>query len=134
MSSGATITSPRLTPIRKLDAPALRQSGIARQQDLLHCQCAANCIDDAAELDESPVAGILDDPAAMLADFRLDDLAPTGYEAPMGAFLVGGHQPRISDDIGSENRRQPALETRLFCCPQAPERLGSLRRQPLHED
>jgi hypothetical protein len=26
-----------------------------------------------------------------------------------GSFLVGTHQPRISDDIGAEDRRQPPL-------------------------
>src|SRR6516165_3989461 len=48
----------------KLDTAILRQPGIAQPNEPLHIQRAAHRIDDAAELDESPIAGMLDYAAA----------------------------------------------------------------------
>ena len=71
----------------------LCDTGIAGEYQLLHFQGTTNRVDDAAEFGKSAVTGVFDDPAAMLADFRLDDLAPMAQQAEMGAFLVRGHQP-----------------------------------------
>ena len=59
----------------ELDAAVSRQPGVAGANDPLHVQGAPHRIDDTAELDKSPVAGVLDDAAAVLADLRCDDLA-----------------------------------------------------------
>src|SRR6516162_7182908 len=47
----------------ELDAAVLRQPGIARANDPLHIQRAAHRVDNTGELDESPVASMLDDTA-----------------------------------------------------------------------
>jgi len=53
----------------ELDPPIRRQRAIAFSQGRLHFGRAAKRFDDAAELDEQPVAGSLDDAAAVLGDF-----------------------------------------------------------------
>jgi len=65
------------------------------------------CVDDAAELDEQPVAGGLDEAPAVLGDFRIEELAPQSFEAFEGAALIGADQPRIARHIGREDRRKP---------------------------
>jgi hypothetical protein len=95
---------------------------------------AAHRVDDAAEFDESPVAGMFDDPAAVLEDPWRDDFPAIGEEAEMGALLVGAHQAGVADDVGSKDRRQPAFEPRIIGRPQAPEHPGCLGYQPLYED
>jgi hypothetical protein len=83
---------------------------------------------------------MFDDPAAMLADFRLDDLAPMGQQAEVGAFLVGGHQPRIAGDIGGEDCRQPTFDTLLIARlasaiqPKTPQELCHPGRKQLDRD
>jgi hypothetical protein len=42
----------------------------------LHLDGAAQCIHHTAELDEQSVAGGFDEAAAMLGDFRIEELAP----------------------------------------------------------
>src|SRR5580704_17201567 len=49
------------------------------------------------------VTGGLDDPAAMLGHFRVEELAAQCFEAFERAFLVHPHQPRIPRHIGCED-------------------------------
>jgi hypothetical protein len=42
-------------------------------------------------------------------DQRIDQFTPVALENGEGFFLVRAHQPRISDDIGAKDRRQPPL-------------------------
>ena len=65
-----------IDPHAELDAAALRHCGIAGEHQPLHLQGTANRVDHAAEFGERPVTSVFDDPAAMLADFWLDHLAP----------------------------------------------------------
>jgi len=59
----------------KFDAAVLRQSRIALDHAVLHFDRAAYGIDDAAELDESAVAGTLHDPPMMHGDGGIDQVA-----------------------------------------------------------
>src|SRR5271165_4632018 len=122
-----------IDPDAELDAAVHRQPGVPRANAPLHIQSAAHRVDHTAELDESPVTGMFDDAAAVLADLRCDNLATIGQQADMGALLIGVHQAGIADDIGSQDRRQPAFEPQMIG-PQALEQAGSLGHQPLHED
>jgi hypothetical protein len=65
---------------------------------------AAHRIDDAGELDEQPVPGRLDDAAAVLLDLRVAQLAADRFQRGERAFLVRTHQPRISGNIGGQDR------------------------------
>ena len=83
--------------------------GVALGHFALHLDRAAHRVDDAGELDEQPVAGGLDDAAAVLVDLGVDQLAPNRLQRRERAFLVRAHQPRIAGDIGRQDRRQPPL-------------------------
>ena len=51
-----------------------------------------------------------------------------GQQAEVGAFLVGGHQPRVTGDIGSKDCRQPTFDTLPFgfdACKPALELMSS---------
>ena len=50
-------------------------AGVALGHLALHLDRAAHRVDDAGELDEQPVAGGLDDAAAVLGDLGVDELA-----------------------------------------------------------
>jgi hypothetical protein len=49
----------------------------------------------------------------VLPDFRVDQFAPDRLQRHEGAFLILAHQPRITGDIGREDRRQPPLDASL---------------------
>ena len=74
----------------------------------LHFDGAAQRIDDAAELDEQPVTGGLDEAAVVLGDFRIEQLAPQRPERLEGAALVRADQPRIARHIGGKDRGKTA--------------------------
>jgi hypothetical protein len=56
----------------KLDAALGRQASVALDHAVLHLDGAADGIDHAAELNDDPVAGPLDDAAVMYGDGRID--------------------------------------------------------------
>ena len=62
----------------KLDPLRCGNPGIAAGYRLLRVDRAPQRIDDASELGEEPVAGRLDQPAAMRGDRRVDHLRPDG--------------------------------------------------------
>ena len=82
---------------------------------LLHRDRAAHRIDDAGKFHQQAVAGGLDDAAAMLGDFRVDQLAAQRFEAFERALLVRPHQPRIPRHIGGEDRGQFAFDASFTC-------------------
>ena len=103
------MTSPRLIPMRNL----MRRSsgaGFAVDHRPLQFHGTAHRVDDAREFRQHAIAGILDDAAGMLADLRVEELAAMRLEALVCALLVRPHQPRILDDIGAEDCRQPPLD------------------------
>ncbi len=82
--------------------------GVPLGHRLLHRDRAAHRIDDAGKLDQHAVAGGLDDAAAVLGDFRIDQLAAQRLEPFERAFLVRPHQPRIPRHIGGKDRGETA--------------------------
>jgi hypothetical protein len=75
----------------------------------LDCDRALYRVDDARELDQGAVAQQLDDSAVVRGDGRFDEILPQGFQPRVRPRLVGGHEARVPDDIGSENGRQPAF-------------------------
>ena len=70
---------------------------------------APHSLDHAREFDQNAVAGRLDDAPAMIANFRVDQLAPMRLHLREGAFLVGTHESAIPRDVRGENGGQPAF-------------------------
>jgi len=60
------------------------------------------------KFDQQPVAGGLDDPAPMLLDLRITQLAADRLQRGERALLVRPHQPRIARDIGGQDRGETA--------------------------
>jgi hypothetical protein len=92
------------------DAPSLRHRSVAARHAALDRERAADCVDDAPELDEHAVARRLDDAAAVTGDRGVDELAAVRLQRRQGADLVDAHQAAIADDVRRQNRRQPALD------------------------
>ena len=69
---------------------------------------AADGINDTRKFDEHPVAGSLYDPAVVLRDLWVDELAPMRFFPFERSFLAVAHQPRITHHIGGEDRRETA--------------------------
>jgi hypothetical protein len=69
----------------QLDPLGFGNTGIATSHRLLRFGRTAQCIDDAGELDEEPVAGRLDQPPAMRSDRRVDHFGPDGPQSVEGS-------------------------------------------------
>ena len=85
------------------DALFRRGVGIALGHLALHLDGALDRIHDAHELSEEAVAGGLNDPATMLSDLRLDQLADMRLDPFVRAFLICSHQPGIAGHVGGED-------------------------------
>src|SRR5215813_12205531 len=103
--------------VAEIDADAEFDAALLGDTFVAHCHLAlqfdraAHRIDDAGEFDQEPVAGGLDDAAAMLSDLGLRHFAAQRRQCRVRALLVLAHQPRIASNIGRQHRRQPALDT-----------------------
>ena len=88
----------------KLDATIFRYACIAFDHGVLHLDGAAHRVDDAAELDERPIAGALDDATVMHGDRRVDEIASQRPQASQGTILVRAGQPAEANHIGGKDR------------------------------
>jgi hypothetical protein len=96
----------------ELDAALLGDAVIAQRDLVLDFDGTTHRIDDAGEFDQQPVAGGLDDAAAVLGDLGIRQLAPQRRQSRERTFLVVAHQTRVAGDIGCEDRREPAFDAR----------------------
>ena len=81
-------------------------TGVAFDHRVLNFHRAAHGVDDATELDQSAVAGALDDAAVMESDGRIDQVAAKRPELGKRAPLVGADEPAVANDVGHQNRRE----------------------------
>jgi hypothetical protein len=88
---------------------------------------ATRGIDRAGKFRQHAVAGGLDDAAAMLGDFRIDQADPMMFELRERALLVQPHQPAVTGDIGSQDGRQPSIQA-LACQIRLPDPRRELYR------
>jgi hypothetical protein len=77
----------------------------------LNFQGAAHSIDRAAELGQKAVAGMLEHPAVMRLDLRLEQLATNRHEPIERAFFVGADQPTETSDVRCQDRRKLPIRT-----------------------
>jgi len=76
----------------------------------LHFNRATHRVDNAAKFDQPAVSGGFHDPAVVLLDLGISQLAPDRPQCGERAFLVRPHQPRIARDIGREDRREATFD------------------------
>src|SRR5262249_41233766 len=93
----------------KFDAAPRGHLRVALGHAALYLDSAAHGVDDARECNQRAVAGGLDDAAAMLGHFRLEEGAAIHLQVAQRAFLALAHQPRIAGDIGRQDGCQLAL-------------------------
>ena len=79
----------------ELDAAFRRQACVALDEAGLHLDRAAHRIDDAAELDDRPVAGALDGAAVMDSDCGVDQVAPQRTQSRQSSILVCARKPAM---------------------------------------
>jgi hypothetical protein len=68
-----------------------------------------NGVYDAAKLHQGAVADQLDDAPVVLGGLGLDKLSANCLERRERPSLVGSHEAAVTDNVGSEDRGQPAL-------------------------
>ena len=82
----------------------LRDACVALDHRVLHLDGAAHRVYDAAEFDERPIAGALDDATVMNGDRRVDEIASQRPQASQGTILVCAGQPAEANHIGGKDR------------------------------
>jgi hypothetical protein len=102
-------------PDTEMDAPVVRNIGVALDHALLHLDRPTHRFDRAGKLNEDAVAGRLDDAAAAPGDAGVDQIAPARLEPSEGAFLVRPHQARVAGDVGGDHRGELAFGLRCGC-------------------
>ena len=91
------------------DALTLRQVRLALRHGALDLDRAHDRIDRAGEFGQQAVAHELDDPPLVLADLRLDHALALRPQRRERAGLVVADQTAITNDVGCQDRRKPAL-------------------------
>jgi hypothetical protein len=89
----------------EFDAAFRRQAGVALDQAVLHFDSAAHGVDDTPELDETAIAGALEDTAVVHSDGRINEIAAQRPEPGQRPVLVGPGEPAVADHIGGQDRR-----------------------------
>ena len=92
----------------KLDAPIVRQAGVALDETVLHLDPATHGVDDASELDQHAVAGAFHHPAIVNGNGGVDQITAERSEPGQNAVLVRAGKPRIADNVGNQYRRELA--------------------------
>ena len=94
----------------ELDPPLAGTSALRASTPPPWASTAHRAASSAAEFDQEPVAGVLDDAALVLADVRVDELTAMSFEARQSAGLIRAHQPAVASDIGGDDGRKTALD------------------------
>jgi hypothetical protein len=94
----------------KLEAPVARHAAVACRHRVLDLDAASNRISDARELRQPSVTRGLDDPSAKPLRLRVDDLAAHGLQPLQRAGFIAFHQPRVADQVGNDDGRQPTRQ------------------------
>ena len=89
-----------MNPDAEFDSAVLRHARVALDHRVLQLDRASDRIDDAAEFNDAPVTGALDDAAVMDGDRGVDQIAAETAEAREGSVLVGAGKPAVPDDVG----------------------------------
>ena len=83
----------------EFDALVERDPRVALDHGVLHFDCAAHRVDDAAELDDAAVAGPLDDAAMVHGDCGVDQVAAQRAQSRQSSIFVRAREPAVADHI-----------------------------------
>jgi hypothetical protein len=108
----------------EFDTPLWPHPRVALDHARLDLDGAAHGVDDAAELDESAVAGALDDAPTIRGDRRVDQVASQRSQPRENSFLVRAREPAVTGHVRGQDRGE--LSTLGHCPPPAGE--GSIIR------
>jgi hypothetical protein len=87
----------------ELDALIRRDTRIALSHFPLDLCPAADGIRHARKFRQKAVAGVLNDPAPVLLDLRIDQLPKMGFEPLVRPLLIRSHQTRVPCHIGGKD-------------------------------
>ncbi len=103
--SSSTITSPRLMPIRYSIRHSRRQHRVALGHQALCVDGGLHGLHGRRKLDEQPIAGALDDAAAVVEHDGIR-LVAVRLEDGERAFFVLGHHSRVAGHVHHHDRGQ----------------------------
>ena len=82
-----------------------RDTRVALDHGMLHFECAAHRVDDAAELDDAAVASALNDAAMVYGDRGINQIAAQCAQSRQSSIFVRAGKSAIADHIGDQDRR-----------------------------
>ena len=82
-----------------------RDTRVTLDHGVLHFECAAHRVDNAAELDDAAIAGALDDAAMMHGDCGVDQIAAQRAQSRQSSIFVRARKPAIADYVRDQDRR-----------------------------
>jgi hypothetical protein len=85
------------------DALVGRRCGVAQADPRLDRNGGLDRAQGAAEFDQCPIPGELDDTPASTRHLGIEQLAADGLERPERGLLVARHQTAVADHVGSED-------------------------------
>jgi hypothetical protein len=95
-------------PVCEFDPLDLRHVGISFSHAALNFDGASHGVDDAGELNESTVPGILDDASAMLSDYRIEKRLSKSFQlrqVPSSSIPIKRQEPATSAARIAASRR-----------------------------
>jgi hypothetical protein len=97
----------------KLDAPVLGGVIVALSHALLKRDSTPDGIYNAHKYHEQTIPHRLHNLPPVLGDAGFDQLAEQRIKPLERTFFVSTHQPRVADNVGCDDRRQPSLDAIL---------------------
>lgn len=94
----------------EFDAAIFRNRRVTLGHHALDVDDAAGGIDRAGKFHQGPIAGQLEDTAAMFCDLWIEQLAAARLERGECDFFVIVHQTAVTDHIGRKERGQPSFK------------------------
>ena len=114
----------------EFDTSVVWRTSVALDHRPLDFNGEVHCVDDAAKLDDTAVAGAFDDPVVAGGEGRVDRVASERPQPRQNPVLVGSSKPRIADDVGHQDRRK--LSSSLTALVPKPDHRSQLAWAWLH--
>jgi len=97
----------------ELNALLVWHLGIALGHPALDIKSAAHCVHYAAKLSQHSVPGVLDDPATVFGNLRINKSAQMGLKVDVRALFVHTSQSAVASHVGRQYGSKPAFDAVL---------------------